>query len=347
MKTELTIAVTGLNAIDSPGPGVGVIRALKASKSFQSRIIGLSYESLEPGIYLHDLVDKTYQIPYPSAGSDQLFSRLQYIQQKENIDVVIPNFDAELGNFIRLAPKLNEMGINTFMPDNALLEQLDKMHLHEFGQKYGFKVPETRFITGPEDLEKMEDEIAYPVMVKGKYYEAFPAYQKDQLINYYHKLNAKWGLPVVLQEVIKGTEIDVLGLGDGNGNLIGAIPMRKLYITDKGKAWSGVTLEDPELLKITSEFAAHSKWRGGFELEFIRTDKNQFYLLEVNPRFPAWVYTCVAAGQNMPEALVKMAMGEQVLPYSDYHAGKMFIRYAWEIVTDIEEFQKISALGEL
>ena len=41
---KITIAVTGLNAIDSPGPGVSVIRALRDAASFDVRIIGLSYE---------------------------------------------------------------------------------------------------------------------------------------------------------------------------------------------------------------------------------------------------------------------------------------------------------------
>jgi carbamoyl-phosphate synthase large subunit len=115
-KRKLNIAVTGLNAIDSPGPGVAVIRALREANSFDVRIIGLAYESLEPGIYMHQLVDKTYQIPYPTAGIETLFSRLEYIQSQENLDVIIPNFDAELYSFIKLSPKLKKMGINTFLP---------------------------------------------------------------------------------------------------------------------------------------------------------------------------------------------------------------------------------------
>ncbi|MFZ4548363.1 MAG: hypothetical protein ACOYN4_13040, partial [Bacteroidales bacterium] len=75
-KKQIVIAVTALNAIDSPGPGVAVIRAIRECPDFEVRIIGLSYESLEPGSYMHDLVDKTYQIPYPSAGTDTLFGRL-------------------------------------------------------------------------------------------------------------------------------------------------------------------------------------------------------------------------------------------------------------------------------
>lgn len=73
-KNKIVVAITGLNAIDSPGPGVAVIRAIRECEDYEVRIIGLAYESLEPGIYMHNIVDKTYQIPYPSAGTDALYN---------------------------------------------------------------------------------------------------------------------------------------------------------------------------------------------------------------------------------------------------------------------------------
>ena len=114
-KRKINVAVSGLNAIDSPGPGIPVIRAIRESKDFDVRIIGLSYETLEPGLYMHDLVDKSYQIPFPSTGIANLLSRLRYIHSVEKIDVIIPNFDAELFNFIKLQDQLlEEFGIHTF-----------------------------------------------------------------------------------------------------------------------------------------------------------------------------------------------------------------------------------------
>ena len=101
-RQKVVIAVTALNAIDSPGPGIAVIRAIRDCEDFDVRIIGLYYESLEPGIYMHDIVDKTYQIPYPSAGTDALYARILHINNIEHINVLIPNFDAELYNFIRI-----------------------------------------------------------------------------------------------------------------------------------------------------------------------------------------------------------------------------------------------------
>ena len=131
---HFSVAVTGLNAIDSPGPGVAVIRALRDGLP-GVRIIGLSYETLEPGIYLHDVVDKTYQIPYPSAGAEALMGRLRYIHEKENLKVIIPNFDAELYNFIKIGASLRSLGIETFLPTFEQFEARDKINLYKFGEK--------------------------------------------------------------------------------------------------------------------------------------------------------------------------------------------------------------------
>jgi carbamoyl-phosphate synthase large subunit len=79
----------------------------------------------------------------------------------------------------------------------------------------------------------------------------------------------------------------------------------------------------------------------------MRTKEGDPYIMEVNPRFPAWIYLTAASGQNQPAALVKMALGENVVPYKTYEVGKMFIRYSWDLITNIDQFQQISAFGEL
>ena len=122
--------------------------------------------------------------------------------------------------------------------------------------------------------------------------------------------------------------------------------MRKQYITDKGKAWAGITIDNKDLLELTNRFIA-TKWKGGFELELIRTSDNKYYLLEINPRIPAWVYLAIGAGQNIPEALVNLALGKKINPYKTYKVGKLFVRHSWDIIIDISEFEKISTLGEL
>ncbi len=347
-KPKITVAVSGLNNIDSPGPGIPVIRALKESTEFDVRIIGLSYETLEPGLYMHNLVDKSYSIPLPSSGMDSLLQRLEYIHSKEKLDVIIPNFDAELHSFIKLGSILKSTyNIATFMPDLETFESRHKSVLYEFGVQNEVKVPKAKMIYSTSEIQQVGLELGYPLVVKGKYYDASIAATPEQAVNYFHKIANKWGLPIILQEFVSGNEVNVTAIGDGEGNCIGAVPMRKLYITDKGKAWAGISLLDEELIKITNRVIANSKWRGGCELEFIKSQKGEYYLLEMNPRFPAWVYLAVGCGQNHPEALVKMALGQKVNPFPTYESGKLFVRYSFDQIVSLAEFEKISTLGEL
>lgn len=348
MKPKLTIAVSGLNAIDSPGPGVAVIRALKESSRYDIRIIGLSYEALEPGLYMRDLVAVSYQIPLPAAGQQILFDRIAWINSREKIDFIIPNFDAELFNFIKLEKRFKvELGISMCLPTESQFEARQKATLYEYGVKHGIKVPKAKLVYAPKDIYKLQEDFDFPVVIKGKYYDAIIAYNAEQALAAFYKISAKWGLPIIAQEFVKGSEVNVTALGDGLGNTIGAVPMRKLYITDKGKAWAGITLDDENLLNMTTKLIAATKWRGGLELEIIRTDADDYYLLEINPRFPAWVYLAKGAGQNHPEALVAIGLGEQVAPFTHYDIGKLFIRYSWDMIVDLKDFQQISTTGIL
>jgi carbamoyl-phosphate synthase large subunit len=347
-KKKINIAISGLNNVDSPGPGIPVIRALRESKLYDVTIIGLSYDSYEPGLYMEGMTDITYQIPFPSAGQEALLNRLAYIQQHNPIDVLIPNFDAELFNFIKLADRLKkEMGIHTFLPTVEQFEERHKANLPEWGEKYNIAVPKSRMIHSVYEIANLHHSFTYPLVIKGKYYDAGIAYNYDQAVGLFNKISAKWGLPIIVQEFLKGTEVNVTAIGDGKGNMIGAVPMRKQVITDKGKAWAGITLDDPTLLDFAAHLFKETHWRGPCELEMIRTAEGKLYIIELNPRFPAWVYLAVGAGQNHPEAIVSMALGETVTSFTNYESGKMFIRYSWDLICDLKSFEAISTRGEL
>ncbi len=346
-KLKLNIAVSGLNNIDSPGPGVPVIRSIREAKDIDARIIGLAYENLEPGAYLPGVADKTYKLPYPSEGSDALLARIKYIHEQENLDIIIPNFDAELFSFMKSREVFDKLGIKTFLPTIKQFEERQKSNLPDFGKKYDVLVPKSEAVTDYSSMASAIKKLGYPVMIKGRYYDAYIANNEMQAQVYFSKLSAKWGLPVIIQEFASGTEVNVVALGDGKGNTIGAVPMRKQYITDKGKAWGGITLNAPDMLELTYHIIKETKWRGGMELELIRTANNDLYLIEINPRIPAWVYLATGAGQNIPAALVKLACGSEVEPFKSYETGKMFIRYSYDLIADIKDFEQLSTKYEI
>ncbi len=345
---KLTVAVTGINATDNPGPGVTVIRSLRANPDFDGRVVGLAYDTLDPGIYARDLVDDVFLIPYPSQGASALMARLQYINERVGgIDVIMPTLDSELASFIDLEGQLQELGIGTFLPTRNQLDMRSKVRLADLGKEADIQVPRTWVITSVPELYQVMREHTGPVLVKGVYYGATLARHPDEAVAAFHKVTAEWGFPVVVQAFVGGTELDVVALGDGEGGVVGAVPMRKTTITSKGKGWAGVAIKDPALLEITSRFMEATRWRGPCEVEVIKDNEGGYHLLEVNPRFPAWTYLSAGAGMNLPYACLQLAAGEAVAPMTEYEVGTMFVRISIDQIASLEDFQAITQCGEL
>lgn len=344
---RLVVAISGMNATDNPGPGVGVARSLRESSFSNLRIIGLCYGSMESGAYMDDLVDASYLLPFPSEGVQPFWERLCYIQERENIDIIIPNLDAELFTFIKIKDRLSEAGIQMCLPTMDQFDMRQKSHLPEFGERAGFHVPKSLNCNTVDDLLSLGSEWSYPVMMKGSFYEAYYANNPEQALSCFWTLIGKWGAPVIVQQYIRGSEFNVIGVGDGKGNLLSCVPMHKQLITDKGKAWAGVTIQDQELVEQARRFVEATQWRGAFELELLRGEDGILYLIEINPRIPAWVYLATAAGENVPEQIVRLALGEEPKPSEKYEVGKMFIRYSWDMIVDQSKFGLFSVKGEM
>jgi carbamoyl-phosphate synthase large subunit len=109
------VAVSGINAVDNPGPGIGIAKGLKES-GLDVTIFGLAYDAMEPGVYMKWLISKSFLMPYPSAGEEPFLERLFYIKVTYGLDAVIPALDAELPLFIKAQETLKSSGIKTFLP---------------------------------------------------------------------------------------------------------------------------------------------------------------------------------------------------------------------------------------
>lgn len=342
-----SIGITGLHAADNPAPGIPVARSLRADAAWDGRIIGLAYDALDTGIYDGDILDEVYLIPYPSEGAGTLLARLREIRAKAAFDVLIPNLDSEIANFIRIAPDLEEMGIRLAVPTQEALRMRSKAHLAEFCKARKIPAPRTRVLTDPAALAGVLADLGQPVWVKGLFHGAHRGAGLEEARVAFGRVAAEWGLPVMLQENVAGEEYDVVALGDGS-RCVGAVAMRKLALTDKGKAWAGVTVTDSKLISLAREIVDALRWRGPLELEFVRREVDREYLLiEINPRFPAWVYLAAKAGVNLPRMLVDLALGRGVTETNGYPAGLTFVRHATDLICPLNYLESLTTAGEL
>lgn len=339
----MIVAVTGINATDNPGPGVAVARSLKESNE-SIKVVGLSYDLNDPGNYLDFLFDYNMMLPFPSLGWKPIKQALLNLKEKFGLDVLIPCLDAELPIFIQYQDELEEMGIKLFLPTQTQFDLRDKLHLSEFSKKMNLKYPKTVAVSAVNEIKKKikDEKLDFPLVVKGRYYKAYIVDSIEQAEIKFKEIAAEWGVPILLQQVVKGEELNVIGVGDGLGGHIGILPIKKLTTTSIGKIWSGVTLDHPELITMTEQFLKKTKWRGPFELECIFNQENS-YLIEINPRFPAWVYFATGCGINLPERLLQIIDGKKIKKDKEIPIGKYFMRYTYEVVTDISEMGKIQS----
>jgi len=183
-------------------------------------------------------------------------------------------------------------------------------------------------------------------MIKGNYYKAYKAFNLESAIEYFYKISNEWGFPVLVQEVVYGEEINLVGVGDGKGTLCGAVAIKKLTTTEIGKIWTGITIQNEKLMNIAKDFVQKTGWRGPFELECM-VNMNQVYMIEINPRFPAWVYFATEIGVNLPLMVTQIMENKKIEPQLTYPANKMYVRYTGELVTDFTDFMKLLSTKEL
>ncbi len=280
--SNICVGVTGLNMTDSPAPGVAVMRCIKEGFGGNFKGIGFGYDSLDAGLYEKQYFNHVYLLPYPSQGPENLLERILHVHEKTPMDVIVPTLDAELFNFISIRKKLHKEGIKTFYPTKKQFEMCSKVKLHELGKKADILVPETSVEKELKKVSEGIEKIGFPLMVKGIYYEAYLAHSYDEVFRYARKIITKWGMPIILQKQVKGTELDVTALGDGKGGCIGFVPMRKLIVTDKGKGWAAVTIDDKRISSLLDKFFFVTKWQGPVEHKKIQ---NSVLSLSFNPTF--------------------------------------------------------------
>ena len=334
-----------VSPVDNPGPGIAVARSLKEDPELNVRIAGLAYDAMDPGIYMDWVIDKSFIMPYPSAGGEGYLQRLLEIKESYGLDIVIPNLDAELPVYIKYAAQLREHGIDSFLPSDQQFRLRGKDKLADLGDLIEVRVPKTEVVTSLAMLAPAVERIGLPVMVKGCFYKAHRAYTFQEAVAEFEKLVAEWGYPVIVQQVVAGDELNLVGMGDGEGNSLGMVAIRKIWITSLGKIWTGVTIQNERLLAAAERFIRVFRWRGPFELECIVND-DQLYLIEINPRFPAWVYAATGVGINFPSQLLRCSRGLPVAKNGQYAAGKLFVRYSYDLVTEMTAFQNILHRGE-
>ncbi len=351
MKTRgvkrISVAVTGLNSSQSPSPGIGVIHSLQAGFGTEISVIALAYDMFSDGLHSLLLAEQIVELPFPKHQPEEFLKKLAAFTAKVRIDCLIPTIDAEVGIISRMEGALARLGIRILLPPEEVLQKITKEQLAGLKPVTIFHLPPSAVIHSRNDLLYHSRTLGFPLILKGPLGEVHQAFSLMEAGVYFDSLAKTWGTPIILQSTIQGEEYAVACLADQRHTAIGMVAMKKIIQDDGGTTWAGVTVKEPELLRVARNFLKKFKWVGPLEMEFIKeAATGRYYLIEINNRFPAWIYLATRAGQNMPLAYLHLALGDKIKPFAGYEAGVLYVRVADDRVTDLGVLADLMTKGE-
>jgi diaminopimelate decarboxylase len=319
-----TLFVSGVHSGPDPSPGVGIAKSVKQAYP-DLRIVGKDYSLRSSG--LHEPIFDDIQV-MPAWTEMALSAHEAFIahQLSETKGLYISGLDAEIDWLATLKSSL----INILTPTSAALGEIHKPRISCVSE-LGMKIPEFMAATASQsELHRLARRAGWRVWIKGKFHEAYYATNHRELMSRLAQMEESWPIEdVFVQRSIQGLERSYT-FAAYNGELLGVAEVEKRAQTPTGKTWAAeVSLPSSQVVERIASFAKRVFWTGGGEIEFIRDRSGRDWLIDVNPRFPAYIHGVTICGLNLPGRLIAAASGDQQTTSISF--GGQFTRVVNEI----------------
>ena len=304
MSKNLSIYVSGLYSGTNPQPGVGIARSLRQGFP-AAEIVGVEYSNRCSGIHWGDFDEIWLQRPWSEIDLASHAADIKKVLDAGSY--WISSIDLEI---MWLADVFPDGHPNLLTPPATAFRRVAKPAIEASS---GMPVRIPPFVTtelSDWDLHEFCRDHNWKVWLKGPFYEAVRTPTWSAFEHWRHVLSSAWATEkLFLQSHVSGYEESIM-LSAHRGELLDCVHMRKRDLTELSKTWAGdCSPVGPELLEPLREMIRELDWTGGAELEMVRDPEGTLWLLEVNPRFPAWVHGATITGTNLPAILVEAASG--------------------------------------
>jgi len=299
----MDVYISGLHSGPNPSAGVGIARSLRMAYP-EARLIGVDYLNRSSGIHSPDLDDVWIQPPWSDIDLDDYARQIRGLLDEGSI--WISSLDLEIWWLSRALPEHPRL----LAPPLTALRRTRKPAVEAFSAMPFRIAPFISTRTPDWDLHSFCRKYGWRVWLKGPYYDAIPVMSWAEVQRASVAFQETWGArELFLQASVTGYE-ESIAFSSFRGTLLDAVYMQKRDITMEGKTWGGQInrLADGVEAALRDVLRA-LQWTGGGELELIRDNADAFWLLECNPRFPAWIHGATLCGRNLPGALVEAATG--------------------------------------
>jgi carbamoyl-phosphate synthase large subunit len=308
----ITVMVTASGA---PGTAA-LLRALRENGEREVRLVGTDMSERSVGRHLCD----TFHV-VPAGSAPDFPDAMLAIAESEGADAVLPQSSFDLQGLAEHVERF-PMPVLVSHPD-AIRRSNDKAESYALLHRLGVPAPEFRRVNGGREVEAAARELGYPdrpVCFKPVFSSGSRGFRiLDPSVDRAHQLlherpgsvamrleeavellPGEGGPDLLVMELATGGERTIDGIANGRRIVLGHPKTREAMRA--GLAMFFVTLEDPELMRISNLIVAELGIEHFFNIQLVGD-----YVIEINPRISTIVYQ---EDLNLPYLGVKRAIGE-------------------------------------
>lgn len=345
---DITVLMSASSSPSMPG----MIKCFKNVKERNIRVVGVDMSDDSSAKFM---VDAFYQVP--AASAPNYADIMLDICKKEKVDVYFPNVSAEVSAVVARKDEFEALGVKLSVSNiESVAISNNKLKTYEALEKAGIPVPRYYGVHTVEDFVEGMKYMGYPekpVCIKivdgsgsrgvriidstKSRYDIFVKEKPNSFyISYDDMLSMLQSAPeplheMMLVECMHGPEFTVDLLAEKG---------KALYIVGRNNVDSLMSIAQASVLqydelayKVSEQVIDLLKMDGNVGFDFMRNDREEAVLMDINPRITATISIMAAGGVNLPYLRVKQLLGEE-LPECEPQFGTRIRRRYGEMFTD-------------
>lgn len=348
MLKDITVLFSACGSPSAPG----FMNAIRQNGERNIKIIGMDMVS-EPSVKY--IVDTFYQVP--SVTSDDYIDIVLDICKQEGVNLYFPSISAEVSAVVKRKAEFEALGviISTSNQKSVLISN-NKLHTYQTLEKAGIRVPQycgvrtvDEFIDGMQYMGYPKKSVCVKIVdgsgsrgvriidaTKSRYDIFVNEKPNSFYISYDDMLSMLESAPktfheMLLVECMYGPEFTVDILADKGKTLY--IGGRENVVSLMSIAQESVVKNDELAFQTAIDVVKLLEMDGNVGFDFMRNDKKEAILMDINPRTTATISLFAAAGMNLLYLRMKQLLGEP-LPEVKPVIGTRIKRRYGEIYTD-------------
>ena len=345
---DITVLMSASSSPSMPG----MIKCFKNVKERNIRVVGVDMSD-DPSAKF--MVDAFYQVP--AASAPNYADIMLDICKKEKVDVYFPNVSAEVSAVVARKDEFESLGVKLSVSNmESVAISNNKLKTYEALEMAGIPVPRYYGVHTVEDFVEGMKYMGYPekpvcikivdgsgsrgVRIIDSTKSRYNIFVKEKpnsfYISYDDMLSMLQSAPAPLHEMMlvecmHGPEFTVDLLAEKG---------KALYIVGRNNVDSLMSIAQTSVLqydelayKVSEQVIDLLKMDGNVGFDFMRNDREEAVLMDINPRITATISIMAAGGVNLPYLRVKQLLGEE-LPACEPQFGTRIRRRYGEMFTD-------------